>query len=64
MKPFTIKSWNDKEYTLQDILEACDEADRAEIDLSDVFDGDLATVPTLVRGLINRIQELEAKNVK
>lgn len=46
-------------YSLQDIIDACDAADGQEIEVTDAFDGDLATVPCIIRGLVGRIIELE-----
>lgn len=54
-----IKSWDDKEYTVADILEACDDADQdSNSSLDEYFDGDLATIPALVRGLCLEIDRL------
>lgn len=60
-KPTTIRNWNDKEYTLNDILELCDQSDKAEIDFCDVIDGDLATSTTIIRGLVHKVILLEAQ---
>lgn len=58
----TFKTWNGgKSYTIAEILEACDAADTQEVDLTEVLDNDLATVPALIRSLIERIKELEYK---
>lgn len=54
-----INSWDGRVYTLEDILEFLDACDGQECGIDDVLDGDLATAPTLMRGLVERVQELE-----
>jgi hypothetical protein len=59
----TYNTWNGgKSYTAEELLEACDAADTQEVDLTEVLDNDLATVPALIRSLIGRIKELEEAN--
>ena len=56
-----IKNWDGKEYTLDELRQFCLEAHEGEVEFSCQIDGDLATTPTIINGLISRIKELEAK---
>jgi len=57
-----IKNWDGTPFTLEELEEltnACDEGMQSFDELAGC--GDLATTPSIIRCLINRIKELETK---
>ena len=55
-----VKNWDGKEFTLDELLDICKQADTEEVDFDQLMDGDLATVPCIIRDLVNRIKAYES----
>lgn len=52
-----IKNWDEKEYTLDELLQLVDAAKELECSFDQIMGGDLATSETIISGLIAELKK-------
>lgn len=57
----TIKNWDGKAYTLDELLLLVDTSSELEMSFDEAVDMDLATSPTIIKNLILHIKQLEVQ---